>query len=75
VEKKLVEICLGTSCHLLGSHDLVLALEQLPPEMKNTIEVIGVTCLKGCGPGPSVRINGVLHHAVTPDRLCELIVV
>ena len=66
-----VEICMGTSCHLLGSQDLLDAIEALPSEQRQLIEVKGITCFKSCGKGPNVKINGVLRNGVTPDILLE----
>ena len=68
-----VEICLGTSCHLMGAQDLVDAIEALPAEVRREIEVKGVTCFKNCGKGPNIRINGELVGQATPDRIIELI--
>ena len=41
-----VEICMGTSCHLMGSQDLLAVIEALPAEQRQLIEVKGVTCFK-----------------------------
>ena len=58
-----VEICLGTTCYVLGSFRLSALEEQLPPELKDRVEVVGCACLDVChdrnyGNAPFVRING-----------------
>jgi NADH:ubiquinone oxidoreductase subunit E len=68
-----VEICMGTSCHLMGAQDLISILESLPASQREQVEIKGVTCFKNCGKGPSVRINGELISNATPDRLLEII--
>lgn len=73
MKKLLIEICIGTSCHLLGSQDLIDALEELSDEVKNNIDVQGVTCLKSCGKGPNIRINGIVVPNVTPEQLIEIV--
>ena len=57
-----VEICLGTTCYVLGSFRLSALEEQLPPELKERVEVVGCACLDVChdrnyGNAPFVRIN------------------
>lgn len=65
----LVEICSGTSCHLLGSQALFAAVESLPKDKRERIEVREVACLQGCKQGPSVRVGGRALANVTPERL------
>ena len=69
----LVEVCVGTSCHLLGAQDLFQTLENLPIEKQELLQVQGVTCLKSCGRGPNVRIQQQVYTNITPDRLLEII--
>ena len=66
-----VEICLGTACHLMGTQDLMNVLDSLPLDMRQNIEVKGITCLNSCGKGPNVRINGSLMINVTPEALLD----
>ena len=68
-----VELCMGTSCHLMGVQDLVAVLETLPAEQREQIEIKGVTCFKNCGKGHNIRINGELISNATPDRLLEIL--
>ncbi|VBB06726.1 Hypothetical protein LUCI_1962 [Lucifera butyrica] len=68
-----LEICEGTSCHLLGSQDLLEAVAALPPDQRERIELREVSCLKSCHQGPSVRINGTVLPDMTPGRLVAVI--
>jgi NADH:ubiquinone oxidoreductase subunit E len=65
----LVEICSGTSCHLLGSQALFAAVESLPKDKRERVEVREVACLQGCKQGPSVKIEGRALANVTPEGL------
>jgi NADH:ubiquinone oxidoreductase subunit E len=69
----IVEICVGTSCHLLGSQDLFDAIESLPEETREKIEIQGTSCFQSCRKGPNVRINGIVLAEMTPDRLIAVI--
>jgi NADH:ubiquinone oxidoreductase subunit E len=66
-----VEICMGTSCHLMGAQDLMDVLDALPAEQRLQIEIKGVACFKNCGKGPNIRINGESLGNPTPDSLLE----
>lgn len=69
----IVESCIGTSCHLLGTEDLLEAIKSLPQEIQNETEVRTVTCLQHCGKGPNVRINGQFLANMTPERLLQVL--
>jgi len=68
-----LEICMGSACYLLGAQDLLEAIEALPPEKKAKIDLKGATCLKACGNGPNIKINGELVSNITPEQLIGLI--
>ena len=69
-----LEICSGTSCHLMGCSDLKQVLDELPPAVKNQIQITPVACLGHCAKGPNIKFAEVLYHRVTPQFLKELIV-
>ncbi|VBB06238.1 Hypothetical protein LUCI_1454 [Lucifera butyrica] len=68
-----IEVCMGTSCYLLGAQDLMEAIEELPPEKRTRIELKGISCLKNCGKGPNIRINGIVLTNVTPEQLLQIV--
>ncbi|TCL37611.1 thioredoxin-like protein [Anaerospora hongkongensis] len=73
MEKLLVEICAGTACLLLGSQDLFAAIDALPDNIRQQIDLCEVTCLHSCRQGPNVRIAGQVISNMKPDRLMEII--
>jgi NADH:ubiquinone oxidoreductase subunit E len=56
---KTVTVCIGSSCHLKGSYDVVHSLENLIEEHKLDSKVIvkASFCLGECTKGVSVKIN------------------
>ncbi|MDR1925733.1 MAG: (2Fe-2S) ferredoxin domain-containing protein [Planctomycetaceae bacterium] len=57
-----IEICLGTTCHLFGSSELVDIESRLPVEIADQVEVVYRACLEACHSqcyksAPFVRIN------------------
>ena len=73
VKKIVLEICQGTSCHLLGAQELLEALETLPDRRREAIDIQKVDCLKSCRQGPNIRIDGVTVSGLTADRLLGLL--
>lgn len=57
-----ITICIGSSCHLKGSRDIVTQLESLISEHNLTqeIELNGSFCMGDCVNGVSVKIDGEL---------------
>jgi NADH:ubiquinone oxidoreductase subunit E len=68
-----IEICMGTSCHLLGAQDLMEVIETLPAEKKAMVELKGAICLESCGKGPNIKVNGLVLCNMTPERLLQII--
>ena len=48
MKKIKVSICTGTTCYVMGASDLLLLEEVLPEELKDKVEIEGVTCLEKC---------------------------
>jgi len=68
-----LEICQGTSCHLLGSQELLEAVVALPKKWREAIVLKRVDCLKSCRQGPNARVDGVLVSGLTAERLVLLL--
>ncbi|MEW6724047.1 MAG: (2Fe-2S) ferredoxin domain-containing protein [Bacillota bacterium] len=70
MEKKLVvEVCAGTTCHLMGASDLLLALKRLEPGLRERVRISFCACLGECSHGPNLRVSGNLYHRVDPELL------
>ena len=72
MKKITVSICTGTACFVMGASELMLLEEELSPELKEIVEVEGITCLDlcknaECGKAPFVKINDqVISQASLP---------
>jgi NADH:ubiquinone oxidoreductase subunit E len=66
-----LEVCVGSSCHLKGSYDVILELKRLIAEnsLESRIELKGCFCLGYCKDGVSVRFNGTTYTSVTKDNV------
>jgi len=75
-EKVLVEVCVGTSCHLMGSGILATTIEELPSQIAKKIELKLSLCFGVCHgemTPPIVRINGIFYDEVTPTLLKKIL--
>lgn len=54
-----VTVCIGSSCHLKGSRQVVEQLQQLiaDNDLKDKIELSGVFCMSNCKNGVSVTVD------------------
>lgn len=78
--KYVIKVCDGTACHVRNS---VPILEEFRKQLgvtakKKTTEdgiftVETVSCLGACGLAPVCTVNDVVHPAMTPDKVKEII--
>lgn len=78
MEKIKVTICTGTACFVMGASEIMLLEENLPPELKDKVEIEGVTCMEECknslnGKAPFVRVNNELLSGATLLSVLEKI--
>ena len=65
-----VTVCIGSSCHLKGSRQVVEKLQALIAEnnLDGQVELAGTFCLGECQKGVCVDVDGAFH-SVTPDTV------
>ena len=78
--KYVIKVCDGTACHVRKS---IPILEKLRSELglsenKKTTDDLNftvetVSCLGACGLAPVITVNDVVHPAMTPDKVVELL--
>lgn len=69
---KKVVVCIGSSCHLKGSRQIVEQLQQLIADhnLKEEVELAGTFCMGNCRNGVSVTVDGNLF-SVSPENVTE----
>lgn len=62
-----ITICIGSSCHLKGSREIVQILERLVTihQLKDKVELNGSFCMGQCVKGVCVKLDGELF-SLTP---------
>lgn len=65
-----ITVCIGSSCHVKGSHQVVRALQQLiqAHHLDNQVQLAGTFCLSNCQKGVSVTVDDALY-SVSPDNV------
>ena len=69
-----IQICVGSSCHLKGSHDIVELFQRALEEYHLEDEVVlsGSFCIGQCNRiGVTVTINDEVHVGVTKENFTE----
>ena len=63
-----VTICIGSSCHLKGSRQIVEELQRLVAEnnLKDQVELAGKFCMGNCQNGVCVTVNDE-NFSLSPD--------
>ena len=67
-----ITVCIGSSCHIKGSRQVVEQLQHLVAENKlsDKVELGGTFCMGKCQQGVCVTVNDSFH-SVTPDNVGE----
>lgn len=65
-----ITVCIGSSCHLKGSRQVVEKLQALISEnnLGDKIELAGTFCMGNCQNGVCVTVDGDFY-SVTPDNV------
>lgn len=68
-----ITVCIGSSCHVKGSRQVVRSLQQLIAEHKleDKVELGGTFCLSNCQKGVCVTIEEEEFFSVTPETTEE----
>ena len=67
-----ITVCIGSSCHIKGSRQVVSQLQELISKhnLDGKVELGGTFCMGQCQAGVCVTVNGVFH-SVTPETTGE----
>lgn len=67
-----ITVCIGSSCHIKGSRQIVEQLQYLINEndLGGKVELGGTFCMGKCQQGVCVTVNDAFH-SVTPESVGE----
>lgn len=66
-----IKVCIGSSCHLRGSYEVIEKLKSLIAEhsLENKVNLAASFCLGKCGAGVTVTGDGEFWEGVTPETV------
>ncbi|ADU23860.1 (2Fe-2S) ferredoxin domain-containing protein [Ruminococcus albus] len=70
----IIQICVGSSCHLKGSEDMIELLKQAiaTHDLENEITLAGSFCAGRCNRvGVTVTVDDEVYTGVTPEGFTE----
>ena len=69
-----VQICVGSSCHLKGSYNVIRAFQKLVQEygLEDQIELKAAFCMGHCTEGVSTMFGDEYVGNVTPENAVEV---
>lgn len=69
-----LSVCVGSSCHLKGSHAVIVRLQELIKEhrLHNDIELCASFCLGHCAQGVSMMLDDELITGANGETIDEI---
>ena len=69
-----VSVCVGSSCHLKGSYEIIKTFESLieAQKLEKWVELKAAFCLGHCTSGVSVKVGEDYLENVTPSNADEM---
>ncbi|WZL82620.1 (2Fe-2S) ferredoxin domain-containing protein [Vallitaleaceae bacterium 9-2] len=66
----MIEICIGSACHLKGSYNVIQDMKRLIAEhqLEEKVELKSSFCLGSCGSGVSIRVDGEKIYSIQADE-------
>ncbi|MFN3699033.1 MAG: [Fe-Fe] hydrogenase large subunit C-terminal domain-containing protein, partial [Dictyoglomus sp.] len=74
-EKIRVRVCLGTSCYLKGSYNILSELIDIvrKEEWAKNIEVVGTFCTENCSNAPNILVDDILISRADINKVKEML--
>lgn len=72
--KMKIYVCIGSSCHLKGSYDIIAVLKKLVSDrgLEKEVSLNASFCLGHCMDGVTIKIDDQLITGVTPQNITEI---
>ena len=70
----IIQICVGSSCHLRGSQEIIELLQKAVEDhhLENEVTLAGSFCIGKCNRvGVTIQINDDIHTGITPENFKE----
>ena len=66
---RVITVCVGSACHLKGSHEIIGYFKEAIKEanLESEVELKGTFCMDECTHGANMLVDEQLFHAATVD--------
>jgi NADH-quinone oxidoreductase subunit G len=66
---RVITVCVGSACHLKGSHDIINYFKDAIQEagLENEVELKGTFCMDKCTDGANLLVDDEVFHAGSLD--------
>jgi len=79
VGRNVINVCLGTACHVRGGAKILEVIEQslkikdgvTSDDRRYTLEI--VACIGACGLAPVMSVNGQVYGRLVPESVAEIL--
>lgn len=70
----IIDVCVGSSCHLKGSYEVIQKIQDLIKEndLGSKVAVKASFCLGNCSKGVSMKIDDEPIYNVTPNSIKDI---
>ena len=67
---KVITVCVGSACHLKGSHELINYFKEAiaREDLEKDVELKGTFCMDKCTDGANLLVDEELYHANSVDE-------
>ena len=72
----IIQVCVGSACHLKGSPDIIELLQKAVEEhhLEDTVTLSGSFCIGKCNRvGVTVQVDDAIHVGVTKENFSEFL--
>lgn len=70
----IIQVCVGSSCHLRGSQEIIELLQKAVEDhhLENEVTLAGSFCIGKCNRiGVTIQVNDDIHTGITPENFKE----
>jgi NADH:ubiquinone oxidoreductase subunit E len=71
---RVITVCVGSACHLKGSHDIINYFKEAIKEagLENQVELKGTFCMDHCTDGANLLVDEELFHAGSVEEARQI---
>jgi NADH:ubiquinone oxidoreductase subunit E len=75
LNKRMIKICLGSSCFSRGNQDLIAEVQKFirTRSLEDKVSFTGDHCISQCSNGPNLTIDGKVFNSTTKENIAVIL--